>query len=117
MRPAPETIVASATPPGRGGIGIVRISGPATRAIATAMLGGLPEPRHATVAAFAGVDGQTIDAGIVLYFPAPNSFTGEDVLELHGHGGPIVMDLLIARAIELGARFREARGVLRARLP
>ena len=104
MRPAPETIVASATPPGRGGIGIVRISGPATRAIATAMLGGLPEPRHATVAAFAGGDGQTIDAGIALYFPAPNSFTGEDVLELHGHGGPIVMDLLITRAIELGAR-------------
>ena len=99
-----DTIVANATPPGRGGIGIVRISGPATRTIATAMLGGLPEPRHATVAAFAGGDGDSIDAGLALYFPAPNSFTGEDVLELQGHGGPVVMDLLVARAIELGAR-------------
>ncbi len=104
MSATAETIVANATPPGRGGIGIVRISGPAARGIAMAMLGGLPEPRHATVAAFAGGDGQTIDAGLALYFPAPNSFTGEDVLELHGHGGPVVMDLLVARATELGAR-------------
>jgi len=104
VSPSPDTIVASATPPGRGGIGIVRVSGPATRAIAAAMLGKLPAPRYATVAVFAGGDGQTIDAGIALFFPAPNSFTGEDVLELQGHGGPVVMDLLIARAVELGAR-------------
>ena len=104
MKSATDTIVANATPPGRGGIGIVRISGPATRTIATAMLGSLPAPRYATVAAFSDADGQTLDAGLALYFAAPQSFTGEDVLELHGHGGPVVMDLLVARAIELGAR-------------
>jgi len=100
----PDTIVAGATPPGRGGIGIVRVSGARTRAIATEMLGSLPPARHATVAVFAGAGGLTIDVGLALYFPAPNSFTGEDVLELHGHGGPVVMDLLVARAVELGAR-------------
>lgn len=105
MSATPDTIVASATPPGRGGIGIVRVSGPKTRDIATQMLGSLPPPRHATVAVFAGANGLTIDVGLAIYFPAPNSFTGEDVLELHGHGGPVVMDLLVARAVELGARF------------
>ncbi len=104
MNAAPETIVAAATPPGRGGIGIVRISGPATRGIATAILGKLPAPRHATVSVFSDAGGHTIDLGLALYFQAPDSFTGEDVLELHGHGGPVVMDLLIARALELGAR-------------
>jgi tRNA modification GTPase len=101
---APDTIVAGATPPGRGGIGIVRVSGAKTRAIAAEMLGTLPPARHATVAVFAGAGGLTIDVGLALFFPAPNSFTGEDVLELHGHGGPVVMDLLVARAVELGAR-------------
>jgi tRNA modification GTPase len=101
---APETIVAPATPPGRGGIGIVRISGAKTRRIAAEILGSLPAPRHATVAVFSGAGGLTIDVGIALFFPAPHSFTGEDVLELHGHGGPVVMDLLVARAVELGAR-------------
>jgi tRNA modification GTPase len=101
---APDTIVAAATPPGRGGIGIVRISGPATRSLAAQILGSLPEPRHATVAVFAGAGGLTIDVGLALFFPGPASFTGEDVLELHGHGGPVVMDLVVARAIELGAR-------------
>lgn len=96
--------MAPATAPGRGGIGIVRVSGPSTRRIATEILGNLPEARHATVAVFAGTGGLTVDVGIALYFPAPASFTGEDVLELHGHGGPVVMDLLIARAVELGAR-------------
>ena len=104
MNAAVDTIVANATPPGRGGIGIVRISGPGTPAIATGMIGGLPVPRMATVAAFADAEGNTIDAGLALYFPAPNSYTGEHVLELHGHGGPVVMDLLVARAVELGAR-------------
>jgi tRNA modification GTPase len=99
-----DTIVAAATPPGRGGIGIVRISGPETRAIAAAMLGQVPAPRLATVAAFTGADGSAIDAGLALFFPQPQSYTGEDVLELHGHGGPVVMDGLVARAIELGAR-------------
>jgi tRNA modification GTPase len=101
---APDTIVAAATPAGRGGIGIVRISGPATRSLAAQILGSLPQPRHATVAVFAGANGLTIDVGLALFFPAPASFTGEDVLELHGHGGPVVMDLVVARAIELGAR-------------
>jgi tRNA modification GTPase len=99
-----DTIVAAATPPGRGGIGIVRISGPATRAIAAAVLGRLPKPRYAHTAVFADADGSAIDTGLALFFPAPRSFTGEDVLELHGHGGPVVMDLIIRRAVELGAR-------------
>ncbi len=104
MSASTDTIVAAATPPGRGGIGIVRVSGPATRAIAAAMLGELPAARHATLADFRGDDGAAIDAGIALFYPAPESFTGEDVLELQGHAGPVVMDLLIARAIGLGAR-------------
>ena len=104
MSATPDTIVAPATAPGRGGIGVVRVSGPLTRKIATEILGSLPEARHATVAVFAGTGGLTVDVGIALYFPAPASFTGEDVLELHGHGGPVVMDQLIARAVELGAR-------------
>ena len=104
MNAVADTIVANATPPGRGGIGIVRISGPETRAIGTGVLGQLPAPRHAAVAVFSDGAGQTIDVGLAIYFPAPNSFTGEDVLELHGHGGPVVMDLLIARTLELGAR-------------
>ena len=99
-----DTIVAAATPPGRGGIGIVRISGPATQTIAVTMLAKLPAPRHATTAAFSDAGGSTIDTGLALFFPGPHSYTGEDVLELQGHGGPTVMDLLIARAIGLGAR-------------
>ncbi|MEK7262045.1 MAG: tRNA uridine-5-carboxymethylaminomethyl(34) synthesis GTPase MnmE, partial [Pseudomonadota bacterium] len=82
-----DTITAVATPPGRGGIGVVRVSGPATRAIAEALLGKLPPPRVATFARFRAADGAPIDEGLALYFPAPRSYTGEDVLELHGHGG------------------------------
>src|SRR5688572_2507701 len=99
-----DTIVAVATPPGRGGIGIVRVSGPAAAAIASGLLGRKPVPRHATLVDFLDADGEAIDAGIALWFPGPESFTGEDVIELHGHGGPVVMDLLVARALELGAR-------------
>jgi len=99
-----DTIVAAATPPGRGGIGIVRISGSGARAIAKAVLGRLPRARHATCGEFRSAHGAAIDSGLALWFPAPHSFTGEDVLELHGHGGPVVMDLLVARAVELGAR-------------
>jgi len=104
MTSGADTIVASATPPGTGGIGIVRISGDQTEEIARAMLGSLPEPRTATYRSFANGEGQKIDAGIALYFPAPASFTGESVLELHGHGGPIVVSLLVDAAIGLGAR-------------
>jgi tRNA modification GTPase len=98
------TVAAIATSPGRGGIGIVRVSGPETRAIARAVLGGLPRPRHAMYARFRDADGRPIDEGIALFFPAPHSYTGEDVLELHGHGGPVVLDLVLARLHELGAQ-------------
>jgi tRNA modification GTPase len=99
-----ETIAAVATPPGFGGVGIVRVSGPAAAHIARALLGRLPRPRYATLSRFRGGDGADIDSGLALYFPAPGSFTGEDVLELQGHGGPVVMDLLLRRTLELGAR-------------
>ncbi|HUO81283.1 MAG TPA: tRNA uridine-5-carboxymethylaminomethyl(34) synthesis GTPase MnmE, partial [Gammaproteobacteria bacterium] len=102
--PADETIAALATPPGRGGIGIVRVSGPLVRPIGEAVLGGLPEPRRARFGPFRDADGDTIDTGLALFFPAPHSFTGEDVLELHGHGGPVVCDLVLARVTALGAR-------------
>ncbi|OGI37402.1 MAG: tRNA uridine-5-carboxymethylaminomethyl(34) synthesis GTPase MnmE [Candidatus Muproteobacteria bacterium RBG_16_64_10] len=98
------TIAAVATPAGRGGIGIVRVSGPAVPGIAAVLLGALPEPRHATLARFRDGHDQPIDEGLALYFPAPHSFTGEDVLELHGHGGTVVMDLLLERVCALGAR-------------
>ncbi len=99
-----RTIVAVATPPGRGGIGIVRLSGPLTRRIAETMLGQLPRPRHATFAKFLDAAGQSIDQGLALFFPSPHSFTGEDVLELHGHGGPVVLDMVLNCALEFGAR-------------
>ncbi len=99
-----DTIVAAATPPGSGGVAVVRISGPKVEAIAQAMLGGLPEPRRAELKTFRDASGDALDSGIVLYFPAPASFTGESVLELHGHGGPLVVSLLIDAAVSLGAR-------------
>ncbi|MGI9250016.1 MAG: tRNA uridine-5-carboxymethylaminomethyl(34) synthesis GTPase MnmE [Pseudohongiellaceae bacterium] len=99
-----DTISAIATAPGRGSIGVVRISGPLVPTIAKQMLGVLPEPRHAHLATFHDVDNNTIDSGIALYFPAPNSFTGEDVLELQGHGGMEIGHLLQQRTLELGAR-------------
>ncbi|MGF1614047.1 MAG: tRNA uridine-5-carboxymethylaminomethyl(34) synthesis GTPase MnmE [Gammaproteobacteria bacterium] len=106
MRTAPlqDTIAAQATPPGRGGVGIVRVSGPHVRPIAKALLGDVPAPRRAVVRRFLDSSGETIDRGLALYFPQPRSFTGEDVLELQAHGGPIVIDLLVARVLELGAR-------------
>ena len=99
-----ETIAAVATPPGIGGVGIVRISGPLAPTIAEGLVGRVPEPRLATLAGFRARDGEVIDQGIALFFPAPRSFTGEDVLELQGHGGSVVLDLLLQRALELGAR-------------
>jgi tRNA modification GTPase len=100
----PDTIVAIATPAGHGGVGIVRVSGPQTPVLAQQLLGRLPQPRMAELHAFRDADGRQIDTGIALYFQAPASFTGEHVLELHGHGGPVVMDLLLQRVLELGAR-------------
>ena len=99
-----DTIVAAATPPGRGGVGIVRVSGPGTLELATTLLGELPAPRRATFARFLDAQQDPIDAGLALFFPAPHSYTGEHVLELHGHGGPLVMETLVGRALELGAR-------------
>jgi tRNA modification GTPase len=99
-----DTIAAIATPPGRGGIGVIRVSGPLSVAIAEAVCGDLPAARQAAFRRFRAGDGVVLDEGIALYFPAPHSFTGEDVLELQGHGGPVVMDLLLARVLELGAR-------------
>ncbi len=101
---AADTIAAQATPPGRGGVGIVRVSGPAAANIAEALLGRLPQPRMAEYLPFRDTDGTVLDTGLALYFPNPHSFTGEDVLELHGHGGPVVMDLLLGRCLALGAR-------------
>lgn len=99
-----DTIAAIATAPGRGGIGVVRLSGPAVPAICQALIGRLPPPRHAGHTLFRDAQGQAIDDGLVIYFPAPRSFTGEDVLELQGHGGPVVLRLLLQRCLELGAR-------------
>ena len=99
-----DTIAAQATPVGRGGVGIIRISGPATRRIATAVLGHCPQPRNAEYLRFCDQQQDVIDEGIALFFPAPHSFTGEDVLELQGHGGPVVMDLLLRAVISHGAR-------------
>jgi len=102
-----DTIVAAATPPGTGGVGVVRISGKQTEKMARTLLGSLPEPRTATYRAFRNGDGKKLDAGLALYFPAPASFTGESVLELHGHGGPLVISSLVDAAVELGARQAE----------
>lgn len=107
MRSAHDTIAAIATAPGRGGVGVIRISGSKTKAIGAALLGGLPAPRTAVLKTFRDASGTVLDTGLVLYFPAPASFTGEDVLELQGHGGPVVMDMLLARLLELGARLAE----------
>jgi tRNA modification GTPase len=98
-----DTIAALATPPGRGGVGIIRVSGQACAAIAREMLGDCPAPRLARYGPFRG-EKAIIDEGIALYFPGPHSFTGEDVLELQGHGGPVIMDLLLERCVQLGAR-------------
>lgn len=102
-----DTITALATAPGRGGVGIVRVSGARSAQIAEAILGRVPRPRYAEYLPFMDETGNTLDEGIALYFVAPNSFTGEDVLELQGHGGPVVMDLLLQRVVALGARMAQ----------
>lgn len=96
-----DTIVAQATPPGYGGIGILRISGTLASVIAQAVLYKLPLPRYANYLKFYDVDNSVLDQGIALFFQKPNSFTGEDILELQGHGGPIVLDLLLKRILAL----------------
>ncbi|HHF4154828.1 TPA: tRNA uridine-5-carboxymethylaminomethyl(34) synthesis GTPase MnmE [Haemophilus influenzae] len=96
-----ETIVAQATAPGRGGIGILRVSGPLATKVAQAILGKCPKPRMADYLPFKDTDGTILDQGIALYFKSPNSFTGEDVLELQGHGGQVVLDLLLKRILQI----------------
>jgi tRNA modification GTPase len=99
-----DTITAIATPPGRGGIGIVRLSGPRAAEIASCVAAPLPAVRRAGFRRFKDAQGNVIDEGLLLHFPAPNSFTGEDVVEFQGHGGAVVLDLLLQRLVELGAR-------------
>jgi tRNA modification GTPase len=99
-----ETIAAIATAQGRGGVGIVRISGPQSRSIGMAVSGIDLAPRHAHYSRWHDDKGDVIDEGLLLFFPGPNSFTGEDVLELQGHGGPVVLDMLLQRCLQLGAR-------------
>jgi tRNA modification GTPase len=102
-----DTITAIATAPGRGGIGVVRVSGADLLDFAERLTGKRPPARRATMADFRAADGEAIDQGVLLYFPAPHSFTGEDVLELQGHGGPVVMQQVVGRCQELGARIAE----------
>lgn len=107
MKAAHDTIAAIATAPGSGGIGIVRVSGPLASSIARGVLGQSPAARQATYLPFHDAAHQLIDRGIAIIYPGPNSYTGEDVLELQGHGGPAVMELLLRRCLELGARQAE----------
>jgi tRNA modification GTPase len=103
----PDLIAAIATAPGRGGVGVVRVSGPEITPLASAIIGRVPKPRHATFARFLDGEGGVLDEGIALVFVAPHSFTGEHVLELQGHGGPVVLDLILQRCLALGARLAE----------
>jgi tRNA modification GTPase len=102
-----DTIAAVATATGYGGVGIVRVSGPLSFAIAEKVLGTIPKPRHALFSEFLDSKGQTLDKGIALYFKGPHSFTGEDVLELQAHGGPVVLDLILSTCLEHGARIAQ----------
>jgi tRNA modification GTPase len=103
-----DTIVAIATAPGRGAVGVIRVSGPAAPAVALQLLGELPPPRKATLTRFLGSDGAVLDEGLALYFPAPASFTGEHVLELQGHGGAVILDVLLTRLLGMGCRMARA---------
>jgi tRNA modification GTPase len=101
---SPDTIVAVASAPGRGAIGVIRVSGPRVPQIAHGILGALPAPRHARLSRFLDAHGHSVDEGIALFFPSPASYTGEHVLEIHGHGGALIVDLVLQRLLELGCR-------------
>lgn len=103
-----DTIAAIATPPGVGGVGIIRVSGPEAKAIGATLTAKQPAHQQALYSQFKDEQGQLIDSGYLLYFQAPNSFTGEDIIEIQGHGGPVVMDMLLRRVLQLGARLAEA---------
>jgi tRNA modification GTPase len=107
MTRSPDTIAAIATPPGRGGVGVIRVSGATVPAVIAGLVGHELPPRVATLTTFRGARGEALDQGLALHFPAPRSYTGEHVLEVHGHGGPAVLRLLLARCLELGARLAE----------
>lgn len=107
MLVASDTIVAIATSPGRGAVGVIRVSGAAVPAVIAGIVGRDLAPREACLATFRGSRSEALDRGLALYFPAPHSYTGEAVLELHGHGGPAVLRLLLVRCVELGARLAE----------
>jgi tRNA modification GTPase len=100
----PDTIVAVASAAGRGAVGVIRVSGPRVPQIAAGILGGLPAPRRARFSSFLDAQGGSVDEGLALYFPAPASYTGEHVLELQGHGGVLVVDMVLKRLLELGCR-------------
>jgi tRNA modification GTPase len=108
-----DPIAAVATAPGRGAVGIVRVSGPSLAPLIEAICGRALKPREATYLAFRAADGSTIDQGLAIHFPAPHSYTGEDVLELQAHGGPVVLQLLLARCLEAGADADPASGAPR----
>lgn len=99
-----DSIVAIATPPGRGGVGIVRVSGPQALSLAETITGKKLLPRQASYCRFTSAVGDVMDMGVAIYFPGPASFTGEDVLELQGHGGPVILDNIVQRCVQLGAR-------------
>jgi tRNA modification GTPase len=101
---SPDTIVAIASAHGRGAVGVIRVSGPNVPLIGVAILGALPPPRHARFTQFLDRDGTSLDEGLALYFPAPDSYTGEHVLELQGHGGALILDMLLARLLDLPCR-------------
>ena len=102
-----DTIAAIATPPGPGGLGVIRISGPQAEGVALQMLGYVPKPREASYSSFRNKDGDTVDRGLALYFKGPRSYTGEDTLELHAHGGWALLQLLLGSSLEAGARLAE----------
>ncbi len=104
LQTSSDTIAAQATAPGRGSVGIIRVSGPLCREVASALLAEELKPRHAHYLPFLDEDGSVIDEGLTLFFPGPNSFTGEDVLELQGHGGQVILDMLLRRIGKLGVR-------------
>jgi tRNA modification GTPase len=107
LSPNVDTIAAIATAQGRGGVGIIRIAGLGIEALANGILGKLPVARHATYCNFLDEKGDALDQGIALYFPSPHSYTGDDVLELQGHGGPAVLQLILQRCLDLGARLAQ----------
>src|SRR5689334_13564867 len=102
-----DTIAAVATAAGRGGIGVIRVSGPDVAEVSSRIVGIVPAPRQAHFARFRDARGETLDEGFALYFPAPNSYTGEAVLELHGHGGPVVLHMLLRACLDAGARLAQ----------